>query len=77
MSEDRPQYQAERTVPMNAEIAERLRAMSIAEFSGADRRRWNDMLGCRRRERWLISRNTRRVMSLRCIAATHAREKPE
>ena len=28
MSEDRPQYQAERTVPTNAEIAERLRQMS-------------------------------------------------
>ena len=29
MSEDRPQYQAERdTVPTNAEIAERLRALS-------------------------------------------------
>ena len=28
MSEDRPQYQAERTVPTNAEIADRLRALS-------------------------------------------------
>ena len=28
MSEDRPQYQAERTVPTNAEIAERLRSLS-------------------------------------------------
>ena len=28
MSEDRPQYQAERTVPTNAEIAERLRTLS-------------------------------------------------
>jgi len=35
MSEDRPQYQAERdTVPTNAEIAERLRAMSIASLEG-------------------------------------------
>ena len=28
MSEDRPQYQAERTVPSRAEIADRLRALS-------------------------------------------------
>lgn len=28
MSEDRPQYQAERTVPTPAEIAERLRALA-------------------------------------------------
>ena len=34
MSEDRPQYQAERTVPTNAEIAEKLRAMSIASLEG-------------------------------------------
>ena len=34
MSEDRPQYQAERdTVPTNAEIAERLRMLSIDMMS--------------------------------------------
>ena len=50
-------------------------AVETVHVAGQRRRhgvRWTAGLGCRRRERWLISRNTRRGMSLRCIAATLA-----